>query len=125
MQKQNGANSQPTGSQEQRGQWTEEQRIQAGNLAAEALGNPVVNVVHEMMINKYRGVIESAKQEHKKEILGAKDMIDATREVFLVMASLVGDAQNIVTARHQQNSPEAVENRRLDTQGTGLPFTEQ
>lgn len=111
-----------TGDNAQRMQWTEEQRIQAGHEAARSLNSPILNVVHDLLMQRYFRLwqIEDQSDKWQRETLWYKQ--NALKDVLLEMSSMVTEAQEIVAAKQAVNDPAEQERRRLDEQGYGLNY---
>lgn len=108
-----------------RSQWTPEQRVNAGQLAAQALNSPIFNVVHELLTQKYYRdwMMSEAKEMKTRESHWYRQM--ALTDLMKEMVSMVSEAQVIVQERQKQNDPAEQERARLDEQGYGLKYTEQ
>lgn len=109
----------------ERGQWSEDQRINAGQIAAQALNSPIFNVIHAMMVGRWQKEIKltDPKEDNARKWLWMKERV--MDEMCLEMASLVQDAQRIIAERQAQNDPVEQERQRLDEQGYGLNFNQQ
>ena len=107
-----------------RSQWTPEQRVNAGQMAAQALNNPIFNVVHEMLSQKYyrSWLISDAKEVKTRESNWYRQV--ALTDLMKEMVSMVSEAQVIVQERQKQNDPVEQERVRMDEQGYGLNFQE-
>lgn len=108
-----------------RSQWTPEQRVNAGQLAAQALNSPIFNVVHELLSQKYyrAWMMSEAKEMKTRESHWYRQM--ALTDLMKEMVSMVSEAQVIVQERQKQNDPVEQERTRMDEQGYGLNYTEQ
>lgn len=123
MQQEKAGNSQPTDSV--RAAWTPEQRINAGQAAAQALNSPIFNVVHELLSQKYyREWLKSDAKEVKTRESNYYRQVALT-DLMGEMVSLVSDAQVIIQERARQNDPAEQERARLDEQGFGLNYAQE
>ena len=112
-------------STEQRNQWSEEERITAGQHAAQSLNSPIENVIHDLrMMQIFR---QWQTSEPKEENLRRSLYYEARamQETALLKASMVGEAQRIVQQRQKENDPVEHERQRLDEQGYGLNFSQK
>ena len=108
-----------------RNQWTPEQRINAGQLSAQTLNNPIFNEVHRMLVMKYQREIKLSepKEDNLRRHLWLKER--ALDEVCLEMVQMFQEAQQIVAQRQAESDPAEKERQRLDEQGYGLNFNQQ
>jgi hypothetical protein len=113
------------GSETTRSQWTQEQRVNAGQMAAQALNNPIFNVVHDLLSQKYyrSWLMSEAKEMKTRESNWYRQV--ALTDLMKEMISMVSDAQVIVQERQRQNDPVEQERERMDEQGYGLDFNQQ
>lgn len=109
--------SSPTG-------WSDEQMINVGQMAGEALGNPVFQVIHNLLKTKYYQEWRALPEHHTKEAAGLKARELALDDVIGTMVAMRDRAQDILTKRHEANSPQRQEQERLDTQGFGLNYND-
>jgi len=107
-----------------RAHWTQDQRINAGQIAAQALNSPIFNVIHDMMMQQH--FMEWQQTDPKEENLRRSLWYEqrALKSVMLTMASMVGEAQRIVAERQAENDPVEQERQRMDEQGYGLNFNQ-
>jgi hypothetical protein len=105
-----------------RSQWTSEQRISAGQMAAQALNSPIFSVVHDLLSQKYyrSWLMSEAKEMKTRESNWYRQV--ALTDLMKEMISMVSDAQVIVQERQKQNDPAEQERARIDEQGYGLDF---
>ena len=107
-----------------RSQWTPEQRLNAGQMAAQALNSPLENTIHEMRM--WNIFTEWQRSLPKEENLRRSLYYEARamQAVALMKVSMVSDAQRIVEERQKQNDPAEQERTRMDKQGYGLDFNQ-
>jgi hypothetical protein len=105
-----------------RSQWTSEQRISAGQMAAQALNSPIFSVVHDLLSQKYyrSWLMSEAKEMKTRESNWYRQV--ALTDLMKEMVSMVSEAQVIVQERQKQNDPAEQERARIDEQGYGLDF---
>jgi hypothetical protein len=108
-----------------RNQWTQEQRINAGQIAAQALNSPIFSVVHDLLIQRHfrEFQLSDPKEENLRRSLYYKQK--ALKDTMLEMASMVGEAQRIIAARHAENDPVEQDRQRMEEQGFGLNFNQE
>ena len=108
-----------------RSQWTSEQRINAGQMAAQALNSPIFSVVHDLLSQKYyrSWLMSEAKEMKTRESNWYRQV--ALTDLMKEMISMVSDAQVIVQERQRQNDPAEKERSRMDEQGYGLDFSQK
>jgi hypothetical protein len=108
-----------------RSQWTSEQRISAGQMAAQALNSPIFSVVHDLLSQKYyrSWLMSEAKEMKTRESNWYRQV--ALTDLMKEMISMVSDAQVIVQERQKQNDPAEQERSRMDEQGYGLDFSQE
>ena len=101
-----------------RNQWTPEQRVNAGQLAAEALNSPMINVVHGLLIQKYYKEWQQAERADTRSRERLWDRQAGLTDMLQEMVSMVSEARMII--QEKQNEPAERERQRLDEQGYGL-----
>ena len=103
-----------------RSQWTSEQRVNAGQMAAQALNSPIFSVVHDLLSQKYyrSWLMSEAKEMKTRESNWYRQV--ALTDLMKEMVSMVSDAQVIIQERQRQNDPAEQERARMDEQGYGL-----
>ena len=108
-----------------RSQWTSEQRVNAGQMAAQALNSPIFSVVHDLLSQKYyrSWLMSEAKEMKTRESNWYRQV--ALTDLMKEMISMVSDAQVIVQERQKQNDPAEQERARMDEQGFGLDFNQR
>ena len=108
-----------------RSQWTSDQRINAGQMAAQALNSPIFSVVHDLLSQKYyrSWLMSEAKEMKTRESNWYRQV--ALTDLMKEMISMVSDAQVIVQERQRQNDPAEKERSRMDEQGYGLDFSQK
>jgi hypothetical protein len=114
-----------TNSSEIRNQWTPEQRVNAGQAAAQALNAPIINVVHDLLSQRYYREWMSSQMEHPKMRESRYYQQLALSDVMREMVSMVTEAQQIVEERQKQHDPVEQERQRMDEQGYGLNFNQK
>lgn len=118
MKQQNGSQPREENSQQQqRNQWTEEQRLNAGSLASHALNNPVFQVIHNLLTVRYFEEFQRAPLEHQKAMQELKLKTMALQELLLQLGSLAAEAEKILQERAKQNDPVEKEKARIDSLG--------
>ncbi len=108
-----------------RSQWTSEQRVNAGQMAAQALNSPILSVVHDLLSQKYyrSWLMSDAKEMKTRESNWYRQV--ALTDLMKEMVSMVSDAQVIIQERQKQNDPAEQERARMDEQGYGLDFNQE
>jgi hypothetical protein len=108
-----------------RSQWTPEQRVNAGQMAAQALNSPIFSVVHDLLSQKYyrSWLMSEAKEMKTRESNWYRQV--ALTDLMKEMVSMVSEAQVIVQERQRQNDPAEQERARMDEQGYGLDFNQK
>jgi len=108
-----------------RSQWTSEQRVNAGQMAAQALNSPIFSVVHDLLSQKYyrSWLMSEAKEMKTRESNWYRQV--ALTDLMKEMISMVSEAQVIVQERQRQNDPAEQERARMDEQGYGLDFSQK
>ncbi len=107
-----------------RSQWSADQRVNAGQMAAQALNSPILNVVHDLLSQKYyrSWLMSEAKEVKTRESNWYRQV--ALTDLMKEMVSMVSDAQVIIQERQKQNDPVEKERARMDEQGYGLNYSE-
>ena len=108
-----------------RSQWTSEQRVNAGQMAAQALNSPILSVVHDLLSQKYyrSWLMSDAKEMKTRESNWYRQV--ALTDLMKEMVSMVSDAQVIIQERQKQSDPVEQERARMDEQGYGLDFNQE
>ena len=108
-----------------RSQWSPEQRVNAGQMAAQALNSPIFSVIHDLLSQKYyrSWLMSEAKEMKTRESNWYRQV--ALTDLMKEMISMVSDAQVIVQERQKQNDPAEQERARMDEQGYGLDFSQE
>lgn len=102
--------------------WSEEQRINAGQLAAEALGNPVFQVIHQLIEQRHYIEWRKLPEKHTQEAAALRARMLAMGEIYEELCHLRNRAVEIINKRQEENSPARKENQHLEEQGFGLNF---
>ena len=108
-----------------RSQWSPDQRVNAGQMAAQALNSPIFSVIHDLLSQKYyrSWLMSEAKEMKTRESNWYRQV--ALTDLMKEMISMVSDAQVIVQERQKQNDPAEQERARMDEQGYGLDFSQE
>lgn len=102
--------------------WSDEQLVNAGQMAAEALGNPIFQVIHQLIEQRNYVKWRKLPEAHTKEAAAVKARMLAMDEIYQEMVNLRQRAINIIQERQEANSPARKEAQHLDEQGFGLNF---
>ncbi len=114
MTMQSGNGSRPSGTDEQ-------QLIELGAKAAEALNNPIFLIEYQILRARYFEQFAKGGNE-AKDLMKLQDKIQVLDEIFTDFHGMKSHAERLLAERQQQASPEYQEQQRLDTQGFGLNF---
>ena len=108
-----------------RGLWTDNERINAGNLAAQTLNNPLFQVTFDLLSNKYyqQWLLSEDKEFKTRESCWYKRI--ALSEMMTDMRDMVIEAQEIVAKQHAQNDPEIKHAEKMDEQGFNLNYGQE
>ena len=108
-----------------KGQWTDNERITAGQMAAQAMNNPIIQVVFDLLSQKYyRDWLLSEDKEFKtRESCWYKRI--ALTELMTDMRDMVSEAQEVVARQQEKSDPEAIKKAHMDEQGFGLNFSQE
>ena len=103
-------------------QLTEEQILEIGTAASQALQNPIYAIICEMMLSESMKAIDAAPADHIKEVMWHKQRRQVVGDVFSNLKQMVGHAERILAERQEKNSQAYKEAKHMDTQGYGLNF---
>lgn len=91
--------------------------MQLGNEAAQALQNPVFQVVYDHLSRKYYSEWVALPGEHVKEAASLKARHLALQDVYRDLTSLVAQAEKLIAEQRYRNSPEGKEAARVNNLG--------
>jgi len=100
----------------------DDQIVNLGQMAAEALNNPIFRIEYDQLSAKYYQKWINADEAHTKEMSFLKAKHIVLGEIMRDFAGMVEHAERVYAQIKEKNSPQAQENRRLDEQGFGLNY---
>ena len=99
----------------------EQDMIELGAKAAEALNNPIFLIEYQILRTRYFEQFAQGENE-AKTLMQLQDKIKVLDEIYKDFVGMKGHAERLLAERQQQASPEYKKQQRLDTQGFGLNF---
>lgn len=93
------------------------QQLELGEMASQALANPIYGIIYNKMMADTITSIDAAKPEHTKEIMWAKQKRQVITEVFTDMSGMVDYAQRLYQQMQDENDPARQEQERINNQG--------
>lgn len=101
---------------------SDEQILNLGQKASDALNNPIFRIEYDHLCTKYYRDWIEADPAHTKEMAFLKAKHLVLNEIMRDFAGMVDHAQRIYADIQKSNDPQAQESKRLDEQGYGLNY---